>query len=697
MKNWYEKHIGPNATVERIGELDITIPDVPSADLIDYAHLPRTKQRWQRIEEPTEFRALTVEEKKAHWYVKREYHRKKHGYWFMNNGRPTYITGAHYTYLQWWKIKGSIYPEYRSSDRKFFLFWDYAQRDDKCLGVLYFTNRREGKTAKAAFLNFYFTSGVKNAHGGIQSKDDQGGEMVFRSHVIKAIKALPDWMRPLQSGSEDPKGKELAFFEPAEQITRKKLKEGQTFKKQIALDSKITYGPSTETYYDGEELNFYHCDEVGKVDRIDAVNRHDIVVPCLMKGKNIVGKALYTTTVEDVGKNALKNARTLWDDSDPNKRDENGYTTSKLYRLFKPAYDGLEGFVDEYGDSMEDEARKYILAERDALKKDGKLKKWAGQVRKFPIDPSEPFTPNAQDCFFDVGRLSARKDELQTMTALKESPVVRGNLVWADNLNGGWMNPEDRGDNSRLIKGDVIFIPSDNGKFLRSIPPKNPNNTYADYDGLHPGNVGIYSAGIDPFDFSETTDNRASKGSGAVFIHPNPSDPVNTDRWAMIYVHRPELNTEFYEDMVKMLVYYGCKGVVERNKVLCRNYIANRGFEDFIYGKLKLDPTEKAKASDNIAGEYTGRTHLVSITDAFESYIYESYQKIDFIELIDQLFGWSIADSNKYDLVIAAGFALLAARYAKHRVEDPITPNTRQAVQQWFTVYDYAGNQSIRR
>ena len=145
-------------------------------------------------------------------------------------------------------------------------------------------------------------------------------------------------------------------------------------------------------------------------------------------------------------------------------------------------------------------------------------------------------------------------------------------------------------------------------------------------------------------------------------------EPEESDRWAMIYIHRPDLNTEFYEDMVKMLHYYGCPAVVERNKAMCRNYLAGRGFERFIYGKLRLDPTIPLKKSDSVSGEYTGKSQLVSITDAFESYIYENYEKIDFIELIDQLLGWSIGESNKYDLVIAAGFALLAARHSKQNV-----------------------------
>ena len=37
----------------------------------------------------------------------------------MNNGKPTYITGSHYMYLQWMSIDVG-YPDYREANRIFF-------------------------------------------------------------------------------------------------------------------------------------------------------------------------------------------------------------------------------------------------------------------------------------------------------------------------------------------------------------------------------------------------------------------------------------------------------------------------------------------------------------------------------------------------------------------------------------------------
>lgn len=51
-------------------------------------------------------------------YIETEFDRRDNGYWFMNNGVPTYITGTHYMYLQWTKIDVGL-PDFRESNRVF--------------------------------------------------------------------------------------------------------------------------------------------------------------------------------------------------------------------------------------------------------------------------------------------------------------------------------------------------------------------------------------------------------------------------------------------------------------------------------------------------------------------------------------------------------------------------------------------------
>jgi hypothetical protein len=41
---------------------------------------------------------------KWYGYIDDEFKRREEGFWFINKGKPTYITGTHYMYLQWSKI-----------------------------------------------------------------------------------------------------------------------------------------------------------------------------------------------------------------------------------------------------------------------------------------------------------------------------------------------------------------------------------------------------------------------------------------------------------------------------------------------------------------------------------------------------------------------------------------------------------------
>ena len=58
-------------------------------------------------------------------YIEDEFRKRENGFWFKNNGVPTYVTGSHYMYLQWTKIDVG-HPEYRESNRLFFIFWNIS-------------------------------------------------------------------------------------------------------------------------------------------------------------------------------------------------------------------------------------------------------------------------------------------------------------------------------------------------------------------------------------------------------------------------------------------------------------------------------------------------------------------------------------------------------------------------------------------
>ena len=68
-------------------------------------------------------------------WIKKQIRRHYKGYFFFNNGKPTYIPGCMYTYLNFWPIGNPKnrdgLPEYRDRDRRWFagVMYSYTTRD----------------------------------------------------------------------------------------------------------------------------------------------------------------------------------------------------------------------------------------------------------------------------------------------------------------------------------------------------------------------------------------------------------------------------------------------------------------------------------------------------------------------------------------------------------------------------------------
>ena len=87
--------IDPEGTVVEsieINDIRIALPKKPLKADIDWGKRFRQDQFWRRQVPPRELTSRTA--KKHEDYIDSEYMKKRNGYWFMNNGVATYITGA---------------------------------------------------------------------------------------------------------------------------------------------------------------------------------------------------------------------------------------------------------------------------------------------------------------------------------------------------------------------------------------------------------------------------------------------------------------------------------------------------------------------------------------------------------------------------------------------------------------------------
>ena len=122
---------GTIGEVWNINGLKVALPSIP--DIVHARDSKRSEQYWEPFEYPTQIQKIksifqwneAPKDFKSRWvdYIENEFDRREQGFWFMNNGVPTYITGTHYMYLQWTKIDVG-HPDFREANRIFFLYWE---------------------------------------------------------------------------------------------------------------------------------------------------------------------------------------------------------------------------------------------------------------------------------------------------------------------------------------------------------------------------------------------------------------------------------------------------------------------------------------------------------------------------------------------------------------------------------------------
>ena len=665
---------GTEGEIIRIADLDIALPSQPPEEEIEGYGRPNHMQLWQRVPMPKELlRIKSMDEwaesprefrEKFRPYIEEEFRRRREGFWFFNDGRPTYITGRHYMMLQWTKMDIG-YPDYLEFQREIFVHLSACEADPRCIGQLYTKCRRSGYTNICSSVLLDEATQVKDKLLGIQSKTGKDAqENIFMKKVVYMFRHYPFFFKPIQDGTTNPR-MELAFREPSKRIT-KKNKTAQTGE---ALNTLINWKNTTNNAYDGEKLHLLYLDEAGKWEKpTDIRDAWRIQRTCLIVGRKIVGKALVGSTVNPMDKGG-REYKDLWEDSNPEERNANGRTRSGLYRLFIPAYESLEGFFDKHGrpivndpdspvdgldgDSISIGAKTYLKNERESLRSDpSELNE---VTRQFPFSTDEAFRDSIDGSLFNIGQIY---EQIQYNDDLFPNPVVRGNFVWKD----GKQDTE------------VLFDPDPKGRFkVAWMPPSDIRNVRLERQGkLIAPNAELGVGGVDSYDLDATVDGRGSKGALHLYNKFHMEHPSNM--FVVEYASRPPLAKIFYEDVLKAAFFYGYPILIENNKYGIARYFESRGYDGYL-----MDRPEHLMSGGSAKTKTKGipsnsQDVIQSHAHAIEAYIHDhvginresgEHGKMYFNSTLEDWIGYKIDNRTKFDLTISSGLALLGAQKAK--------------------------------
>ena len=668
---------GQIGQILEIAGLHIALPPMPDKCL--QRHVSKKEQYWQRHETPKELIKIQSifqwnekpKQFKDLWvdYIEQEFDYREQGFWFMNNGMPTYITGSHYMYLQWASIDVG-YPDFREANRIYWIFWEACRADSRSFGMVYLKIRRSGFSFMSSSECINIGTLARDARIGILSKTGADAKKMFTDKVVPINNRLPFFFKPIMDGMDKPKT-ELAFRIPASKITKKNMYEVNDDSID-GLDTSIDWKNTEDNSYDGEKLLFLAHDESGKWTKpVNIKENWRVTKTCLRLGSKIIGKCMMGSTSNALSKGG-QNFKDIYEDSRMATRNANGQTKSGLYALFIPMEWNMEGFIDRYGMPVFKKPIEPILGVDGNLIKNGAVDYWEAEVeslksdadalnefyRQFPRTESHAFRDESKQALFNLTKIYQQIDYNDSM--IKDHYMTRGSFYWKDGIKDT----------------QVIWTPEQRGRFNISwSPPKHMQNNIHIRNGIkYPGNEHLGSFGCDSYDISAVVGGRGSNGAlhGMTKFHMDDA-PVN--EFFLEYVARPQTAEIFFEEVLMACVFYGMPILVENNKPRLLYHIKNRGYRGFSLNRpdkqlMKLSKTERELGGIPNSSEDVKQAHASAIESYIEKFVgmdleakYRDPEQMGTMPFTRTLEDWArfdINDRTRFDASISSGLCIMA-------------------------------------
>ena len=325
-----------------------------------------------------------------------------------------------------------------------------------------------------------------------------------------------------------------------------------------------------------------------------------------------------------------------------------GYQTK--IGFFVPAWMTLNQFKDEFGNTNWRAAYKYLIKVREKLKRNAKKKEsYEHEIVQRPLTHSEAFLM-INNSILPVADLKEHRDSLMTM---QNDPNVKGLAGWMHISDSGEAYFKTDAENYKPATYPVKIGEANNGAVV--IWEKPDEN--AEY--------GWYVAGNDPYDF-DIAPNSVSLGSVIIIKRASPFNG-GVDKIVAEYTGRPPLATDFYEQVRRLLIWYGnANCLYENEKQQIKEHFKNKGSIGLLAytpGVLKANETSKT-AKTRIYGQHMS----TQVKKECEIYLREwllssigdgklQLHTIKSIPLLDELIAYNV-DGN-FDRVIALMLAII--------------------------------------
>lgn len=450
----------------------------------------------------------------------------------------TRITGDHYWYLNFWKIRGVnektgrkdfVPPRFLDMDYEFFHAVEVAKANGKNLCVV--KRRQAGFSEKSAALIGKEFSLFQHSQSIIVAGDEKYSQATMRM-TLRGLANLDntEFYKRKTPNTVDYVQAKYAVNIEGQREYRGSMSEIYQF--TAKNNPQVTIG---------KQPSFIYFEEGGKFPGLKDAYKY--IQPALETNFRKTGFALIVGTGGDMEKGADELEEMFYSpeawDMMPFEYEDEETGNKRVYGFFVPAWKFAE--IDNDGNSLKDKSLERIFEKREKARKAKDSQNYVKEVTQFPLTPEEAFWRTGGNRF-NVQLLNHRLAKIRQDLKLSNM-MQRGNLEWDKDVNG------------KVI--GVNWISDPNGDFrVLEHPEKDAN-----------GNVfhNLYKGSTDSYDKDEANTS-TSKLSCQVF-----KGFLNAEKTSKLFVarytKRPKTAEEAYEASAKLMVYYNCRNLIEYSNI----------------------------------------------------------------------------------------------------------------------------------
>ena len=604
-------------------------------DIINHEYSKKTDQFW-RTPKPVDVKRLSQSERIK--FIEKERQRWDEGVYVLINGELRYFTGMYYDFLTYMTYKGQR-PTFFTHQCEDFYFRDLCRKDQMCRGMLWVKPRRYSMTMQEICQATYELNSNLENNIGLQSDTDKKTVSTLLTPLINSYVKRPKYMR---SDYYKPNGKML--------VSRLVLSSNLAPDENGVIEGDYLDGwirpfPALPRAMDGEQLWYIVMDEAWKwlASPKETYESNKLVTSGF--GRNGKISVLSTMGDSDDYIRSVMDGMDMIAKSNPNIRDENGYTITGLYKRFVSAVYSFEipehiFEYDKFGNVNVDKHRDYILAEINKHPKDSSQYIFA--KRRLPLEEKDALLSASNQFFFSKMRMSERMDEIRQQMP-NEKPL-RG---FIDQSYSGICGIEEDENGIWLFDREALpYVDASRGIDTR--------NRFKQQNGFYyPVKNPEYFASIDPIRYKkeDTKSRHLSRYCGLIHKKFDYFNSGIQNRYAAMLLYRPDDPRDGNREMAKACKFFGSPCMYERNIPTPKEDFMALNMLPFML--LDKDKIHGMLMTSNKRNVQEGIDMLVSRFKPPQEGEQDQLMQIPFIEMLLDMDNFDIADTTKFDVMMA--------------------------------------------